>query len=53
MFGTDMYKLRYLKEITNKESTSMDNSAQYSVITPSGKRIRKRIDMCICETESL
>ena len=41
-FGTDMYTLLYLKQITNKDLLySTGNSAQYSVITYMGKESEK------------
>ena len=41
-FGTDMYTLIYLKQITNKDLLySTGNSAQSSVITKMGKEFEK------------
>ena len=48
-FGTDMYTLLYLKQITNyiaQGTLPLCNNLN-------GKRIRKRTDTCICITESL
>ena len=46
--------LLYLKRITNKDLPySTGNSAQCYVNNQSGKRIWKRIDACVCITESL
>ena len=48
-FGIDMYTLLYLKRITNK------HRERCSVLCNNlnGKRIWKRINTCICTTESL
>ena len=41
-FGIDIYTLLYLKQITNRDlQYSTGNSAQYSVITKTGKEFEK------------
>ena len=41
-FGTDIYTLSYLKQITNRDLLySTGNSAQYSVITEMGEEFEK------------
>ena len=46
--------LLYLKRVTNKDLPySTGNSAQCYVSNQNGKRILKRIDACVCITESL
>ena len=52
--GIDRYTLLYIKEITNKNRLySTGNSTQYSVMTYMGKESKKRVDTCICITDSL
>ena len=47
--GIKIYTLWYIKEVTNKDLLySTRNSIQYSVITYVGKKIWKRVDICIC-----
>ena len=52
--GIDIYTLLYIKEITNKDLLySTGNSTQYSVMAYMGKESKKRMDICICITDSL
>ena len=51
--GIDMYTLLYIKQMTNKDLPSTGNSTQYSVMTHMGKESKKRVDICICITDSL
>ena len=52
--GNDTYALLYIKQITNKDQLySTGNSTQYSVMAYMGKESKKRVDGCICITESL
>ena len=52
--GIDIYTLQYIKQITNKDLLySTGNSTQYSVMAYMGKDSRKRVNICICITDSL
>ena len=52
-FGIDMYTLLYLKWVINRDLLySTGNSAQYSVMAYMGKESKKRVDICICITDS-
>ena len=51
---TDVHILVYIKQITNKDLPySTGNSTHYSVIAYMGKESKKRVDICICITDSL
>ena len=53
-FGIDIYPLLYIKLLTNKNLLySTGNSTQYSVMTYIGIEYKKRVDICICITDSL
>ena len=55
--GIDTYTLLYVKRVTNKNLLySTGNSIQYSVMAYMGKdskKKKKRVDICICITDSL
>ena len=52
-FGTDIYTLLYLKQITNEDLLySTQNYTQYFSIIYKGKE-PKKIDICVCITGSL
>ena len=52
--GTDIYTLLYIKQITNKNLLyNTENSTQYSVMTYMGIESKKKVDICICITDSL
>ena len=52
--GIDKYTLLYIKQITNKNLLySTANSTQYSLMASIGKEPKKRVDICICVTDSL
>ena len=51
--GIDKYILLFVKEITNKDLLySTKNSTLCSVMVYIGKRIKNRVDICICITVS-
>ena len=56
-FGINIYRLLYIKEITNKNLLcSTGNSTQYSVIaymTKEYKKKKRREDICICITDNI
>ena len=53
-FGIDMYTLQYLK-IDNQQGTTVQHRETCSIFCNNlnGKRIWKRLDKCVCKTESL
>ena len=52
--GIDIYTLLYIKWIINKILLySPGNSIQYSVMTYMATESLKRVDICICITDSL
>ena len=52
--GIDTYTLLYITQITNKDLLySTGNSTQYSIMAYIGKESKKRVDICICITDSL
>ena len=52
--GIDIYTLLYIKQITNKDlQYSTGNSTQYFVMAYMGKGSKKRVDICICITDSV
>ena len=49
-----IHTLLYIKQITNKDLLySTGNSTQYSIITNMEKESEKKVNVCICITESL
>ena len=53
-FAIDMYTLKYLKWVTNKNLLhSTGNSDQYYVVAWMGGEFGGRMDTCVCITESL
>ena len=53
MFGTDMCKLRYLKEITNKDLLHGTGTLPNVMWGPGWERSLGRMDTCMCTAESL
>ena len=52
--GIDIYTLLYIKQITNKYLLcSTGDSTQYSVMAYMVKESKKRVEICICKTDSL
>ena len=54
--GVDIYTVLYIyvKQITNKYPLySIGNSTQHAVMAYTGKESKKRVDICICITDSL
>ena len=52
--GIDIYMLLYIKQIISKDlQYSTGNSTQYSVTACTRKESKKRVDICICITDSL
>ena len=53
--GIDIYRLLYLKQIKNNNMVCIQYKELYSILfnNLNGKRIWKRIDTCVCVTESL
>ena len=53
-FGISRCRLVYIEQITNKNLLySTGNSTPYSVMAYMGKASKKRVDVCICITDSL
>ena len=52
--GMDIHTPQYMKYITNKDLLcTTRNSTQLSVTTYMGKEYKKRVDICVCITDSL
>ena len=52
--GIDIYTVLYIKQIINNNlQYGTRNSTQYSVMVYMGKQPIKRLDECVCATDSL
>ena len=52
--GTDIHTTLYIKQITNKDiPRNTGNTTQYSIMVYRGKESKKRVDTCVCTTDSV